>query len=278
MHPQVRAIVKDLQEDRTHGASHLGRRAAAAFVFLSRRGQAEPERFRQELAELARAVLAAQPGVAPLVHLCGWLMERTEGEKGPREALRRAIVDHGNWVAGQTARVLDRAHGLLEGRQTLAVFGASSTVAACLPGLRDLRQLLWVGPGAEVPATLGRLPAEVDIIPRGRPTGAEALLVGADALTWQGVINVAGTRMAVEEAHGQGVSAYAVCDESKLLPRAVPPSLPPDEGLFDLTPLESFEGIVLGRGVLDAGRVRDVLDGLPAQPALAGILSHPEAP
>lgn len=258
MHPQVRALVRDLDEDRLHGAAHLARRAAAAFVFLAKKSGAETsEGFRAEVEETAQALLAAQPSVASILHLCAQVKQATADPQA-RQAVRRAVVRFGDWVAADTARLVEHAAVRLGHVRVVGAFGASGTVARVLGSLEEVTRVLWQGPGEEPPPELARLRRALDITSEGP---AEVLLVGADAIAWQGVLNVRGTREMVE---GTPEPAFVVADGSKLLPASAGPVLPLKEGpgggaLLDLTPLEAFEGVITGRGAMRGAQVRELL-------------------
>jgi Initiation factor 2 subunit family len=68
----------------------------------------------------------------------------------------------------------------------------------------------------------------------------EAVLVGADALTPEGIVNKVKTRLLAEAARAKGIPRYAVAGTAKLLGAAVPLRAP-----FELVALELFTAIAL---------------------------------
>jgi translation initiation factor 2B subunit (eIF-2B alpha/beta/delta family) len=112
---------------------------------------------------------------------------------------------------------------------------------------------------------------------------AQVVMIGADHLGLDGLVNKVGTYPVVETAYTKQVAAYALCSSEKFLPPAYHPpehddpalqhiwervpAVPADNnGYFDSTPLGSLSGIVTERGVLPC----EVIEGW-----LASIHLHP---
>jgi translation initiation factor 2B subunit (eIF-2B alpha/beta/delta family) len=83
---------------------------------------------------------------------------------------------------------------------------------------------------------------------------ADLVLVGADAVTEEGVVNKLGTRLLALAAAGAGVPCYAVAGTTKLLPAAA--WAPERARLYDRTPPAALDGVASDDGVLGPGAVR----------------------
>jgi translation initiation factor 2B subunit (eIF-2B alpha/beta/delta family) len=110
--------------------------------------------------------------------------------------------------------------------------------------------------------------------------GADAVVIGADAVTAAWVINKAGTRMLVAAAAAAGIPVYVVAGRDKFAAAAVAARLTPREEpaaevwsdppagvavsnvYFEPTPLDTVTGLVTDSGVLDATMARQLCESL----------------
>jgi translation initiation factor 2B subunit (eIF-2B alpha/beta/delta family) len=115
---------------------------------------------------------------------------------------------------------------------------------------------------------------------------AHLVLVGADMLSMQGLVNKVGTRALAAVARHAGVPFYALCGSEKFLPPGFTPleqiewptaEVWPEamEGVavrncyFDTTPLELISGIVTEQGTLPVAAIEAWLAATHLHPALA---------
>jgi translation initiation factor 2B subunit (eIF-2B alpha/beta/delta family) len=106
--------------------------------------------------------------------------------------------------------------------------------------------------------------------------GADAVLVGADAIAPEWFLNKSGTRMLAAAAAQQGVPFYVAATREKFVGHAVaarlvvregaaaeiwdapPPGVTVRNPYFEATPLDLVTGVISDAGVLGAGMVPDV--------------------
>jgi methylthioribose-1-phosphate isomerase len=106
-------------------------------------------------------------------------------------------------------------------------------------------------------------------------SGADGLLVGADAISPDWFLNKSGTRMLVASAVQQGVPVYVLATRDKFLSTAIAshlevrdegadqvwPSPPPGVSVrnpcFETTPIDLVSAVISDAGVLGAGLVAD---------------------
>ena len=107
-----------------------------------------------------------------------------------------------------------------------------------------------------------RIVADSDI--EAAVADVDAVLVGCDALTGEGLVNKIGTNQAVMKAKEVGIASYAIAQTFKVLPPEWPVFLEPqapadldklassEKGgpIFDLTPLDAFTAIYTEEGRL----------------------------
>lgn len=82
--------------------------------------------------------------------------------------------------------------------------------------------------------------------------GAGVMLVGADAITPQTIVNKVGTYACALAAREHGIACYALAGTSKLLPHELG-ELP---AAFEATPLELFDAVISERGPMRAAAIR----------------------
>ncbi len=111
-------------------------------------------------------------------------------------------------------------------------------------------------------------------------TSADAVLVGADAVTAHWFLNKAGTRMLAAAAATGGVPVYVVSSKEKFASAAVASRLvireaaagevwsDPPAGVrvrnvyFELTPLEAVTGFITDEGILEVRKIRETCEAL----------------
>jgi translation initiation factor eIF-2B subunit delta len=112
---------------------------------------------------------------------------------------------------------------------------------------------------------------------------ADAVVVGADAITPASFFNKSGTRMLASAATLQGVPCYVVASRDKFVPREIAGRLHAREGAasdiwehppagitirntyFESTPLDLVTGVITDIGVIGAGAVPDVCEAVAAE-------------
>jgi translation initiation factor 2B subunit (eIF-2B alpha/beta/delta family) len=282
----LRSETDEIRNDRTSGASQQTRRAAKLLVECA---EYAPE----DLAEIAGALIAAQPATGPIYNLATLAVRSRDVPGACREFLES--------MDRSIARVAQIAAALVPDGATVMTHSFSSTI------LSALREAWWGGKrfsvicpesrpmceGVAMAASLGVAGIPVSLVAdcaihRALP-GVRLVLVGADAASPRGIFNKTGTALLALAARELGVPVYALCSSCKFLPRFYdpPPEIPSDprELLerelphitvlnyhFDVTPLDYVSGIVTEEGVLTPAELREKLLGLnaPPEPALAG--------
>jgi translation initiation factor 2B subunit (eIF-2B alpha/beta/delta family) len=96
---------------------------------------------------------------------------------------------------------------------------------------------------------------------------ADAVLVGADAVTPDGVINKVKTRALAESARAKGIPRYAVAGNTKFVGARLP--LRP---AFEVTPLELFTAIAVPRALMSSVEARVHADAFPLRDELLRLL------
>jgi translation initiation factor eIF-2B subunit delta len=284
---RLRALVRDNES----GSRALAGRAAALFSDVARRSDISPAELRRFLKKAARDLESAHSGLQAVIGLCNdtiLVVDSTPQD----ERLREQLVDMlSRWdeIYSRRVRLLIfcNAYQVLQNARRIVSHSYSSTVLGVLvsledrspgleviqsisepvrEGLRMARLLVEGGVGVRLVADAG-LAAEVE--------QADAVVVGADGVSAEGVLNKLGTLGLALAARFFNVPIYAVFDTAKLLPpdkifeieEKDPGELaePSDERIkvrnvyFDRTPLELFTALITEERVYSPEEMRALL-------------------
>lgn len=265
-----------IAEDRESGASAL--LGQAVTVLAQALADGVPIR------AVAREICRAQPSMAPLWNAA---LEAIAAEHAPErfERFSRRIARAGAAVARVGA---DHLAGPGEsGPLRVVTVSQSGSVAAVLEAVHQRRPVhLSCGEGR--PALEGRRMA-AHMAARGLTVtfysdaaighalgGADAVIVGADAISPDWFLNKSGTRMLASAASLVGVPVYVVATRDKFVAPPVARRLTMREGAtheiwdvppagvtvrnpyFEATPLDLLTSVITDAGLLGAGMIGDV--------------------
>jgi len=293
--PTVESRIRDLAQDNVSGAAELARDGAEVLGLLAKQSEARDlSSFLGELGATGRRVVQAQPSMAPLFNLVNGVLFHLDGVESLEEARQRVEASARGFADELTLRgqeIAEEAVNLLFSGGTVLTHSRSSTVFAAL--------LLARGRGLEFevvctesrPLYEGRYVAEAlseagvhttlvtdasvsHVVPR-----ANLVMVGADTVSGEGLVNKMGTCGVALAARAHGVPFYALCGTEKLLPGGYPyfeieardpeevwPGSPPAVEVlnyyFEVTPLEYVSGLITEQGELTQAEVGEMLGGL----------------
>jgi translation initiation factor eIF-2B subunit delta len=238
--------------DAESGAAQVARRAAAALSAL-------PVEWVPRAVE---TLLHGHPTMAPLWRLADDVLAAT----GPSEAARSFLrqLDDDGAAATSAANVLPNR---------ILTLSYSSTVVAAIRLRRPLQTICMRSePGGEgwrvaeetrdvtTPILMEDSEA-LEQIP------ADAVLVGADAVTPDGMVNKVKTRALAEAAQAKGIPRYAVAGNTKFLGARLPL-----QATFEVTSLELFTAIAVPGALLSAGEARVRAEAFPLRDELLRLL------
>jgi len=224
------ATVDALAADSERGAAEIAGLAARAL----------PRIQQSELADAIETLLRGHPQMAPLWRLANDVLSSADPEKGSAIFLERLTDD---------ARAVSAVAPILP--DVILTISYSSTVRDVIRTRRPKQ--VWCmrsEPGGEGLHMMGSISAYTDasVITDAEALAhvpAEAIVVGADAVTPTSVVNKVMTRRLAEAARNEGVPCYVVAGETKFVPDELPVG---DE--FEAAGLELFSGIASPMGVV----------------------------
>ncbi len=292
--------LNNIKNDNTHGATEIAARSASILSFVAKNPDLSAAELIKQLRETAKALVRAQPAMAPLVHLASDLLQQLD-ELNELEKNRLATVatcDQFIERLNKSQEMISKfAADLIHDGMKIMTHSSSSTVlntllfaksagkrfdVICLES-RPLRE------GVELAKKLGQAEIPVKlIVDAAAPLflrETSLLLVGGDAVLSQGLFNKIGTLGLALAAKEFRVPFYALCDSTKFLPEHYPFPDQTKKGpaeienipaqnvtilnyYFDLTPLESLTGIVSEEGMLMLHEVKQRLKKIQIHPSL----------
>jgi eIF-2B alpha/beta/delta-like uncharacterized protein len=290
--PTVTDLIREVGEDNTSGAAELTRKGAEVLVLLANQTAApDAPQFLSELLTTGKALIQAQPSMAPLFNLVNAVLSSLETIQDADQARRAVKAAAQTFVAeldGRVERIALEALSLLSDGSTVFTHSRSSTVLRAFLLAKERGRPFSVVctesrpmyEGREVARELAQAGIETTLVVDsavGHFVGqANTVMVGADSVSSQGLVNKMGTYGLALAAKARGVPFYALCGTDKFLPlyypyleierkdpREVWEHAP--EGItvlnyyFDVTPLEYLSGLVTERGVLPRSQVERML-------------------
>jgi len=240
--------IRRASTDRRSGSADIARRAAQGLAELSTK---------RDVIRAARHLLRAHPPMAALWRLVVDCYDAAD----PGDAAATFVdeLDQGSEAAVDAVRWI-----VTRRRVVVITYSASGTVADALLRVRGRvdRVVCPVSlPGGEGRTFARRLERDgfdVDIVADAAVARAcaeaDLALVGADAVTPQGVVNKVGTRLLALAAYDAGIGCYAIAPSVKMLPQLL--WRDEDAPAYEVTPLRLFDAVVTERGARSAGPIK----------------------
>lgn len=293
--------VAAIAADSVSGAVEIAEKSAEVIQRLARTDDSQTTgELRQRLLALGWALIRAHPTMAPLVNMVNsvlWTLEEAPGLEQARGAVAEAAGDFKRRLRVHEAAIAETALRLIPEDGLILTNGRSTTVRAALRHAQRAGRRFKVVCAEGRPACEGRtLAAElaagniavtlvIDALAMAIAGEAQLVLVGADHLAAEGLVNKVGTYGIALAARAHGVPMYALCGSEKFLPPGfVPPGQahwPPeqvwaeaprgvaiDNRYFDSTPLTALAGLVTEQGVQPAVGIEAWLAATKLHPGL----------
>jgi translation initiation factor eIF-2B subunit delta len=293
--------IEAIGQDNVSGATALTLHGAEALAVFARTCPAKtPQAFREALIQVGRQLVAAQPSMASMLHLANQVLSAAEGPdnlNGLRAQTSTAAQGFAQLLRQHAKAVARHATDLMPDPTTVVTLSHSSAVREALLAAHRQGKQVHIVCSESRPANeglgLARLLAEAGltttlVADAALPAWigeAQVVLVGADSVSVEGVVNKTGTYGLALAARHHHVPLYALCGSEKFWPATFPspsikdkpaeelwPHPPPDVKIvnryFESTPLPFFAAIVTEDDLLTADQVRQVLTELKIHPSL----------
>lgn len=306
-YPRLDAAIADLRSDHRSGAAELLRRAADVFAWLraDQAKVADLTKAQQAVLETAVALIRAQPEMAPLARLADSAFEAARHATDADDALRLAEQAARDFIAcaiHSAEQTAAHAAELIGDNTTVLTHSRSSTVLTAFQQARRAGRRFRVIATESRPLMEGRALAEAlagesvnvtliaDTAAALMMPQVACVIVGADLVTPDWLVNKVGTRMIALAAREGGVRMVALCDTSKFIadwPAAseanrrrdelwpdAPPQVEIVNRYFEPTPIDYFTGIVTEDGLLAPREASRRAAQHPISPSLLAALGN----
>jgi translation initiation factor eIF-2B subunit delta len=306
------ALVEPIREDRTSGATELAKRAATAVLdWTDQTASVAFPAWKAELTAFAASLYAAQTAMAPLFNLVNDVLLALESIAAPEEGrprVRHTVQAFLERIEQAYTRLATTALPVLPHGARVLTFSYSSSVLAVLLEAHAQQRLSTVFCTESRPMMEGQHLARaltsagmavefgIDAALSMFARRASVVLVGADSLTEQGVVNKLGTTSLALVARHASIPCYTVGDRQKWFPAVAKPSelarLKPAEEVwatppaavmvwntyFECTPLALFTGIIGENELLTPHELLRQLHHLPIAQALRSGVNESRQP
>ena len=278
-------ILQEIRANNTSGAAQLAQRGVELLLNALKQGNAD------EVIALGKALIDAQPAMAPMVNLVNHLFHAIESLRDPDTIREKGTAALQSFLASlitSPEKIRGHALPLIKGKKVVMTLSYSSTVLQVLSYAQGIEVICPEGrpllEGLRTARELGakgiRVRLVVDFAALALVDGCDLVMVGADAITPEGVVNKIGTYGLALAAKDNGVPFYVLASTEKFLPLPFSHALriekrDPKEiteetiphGVvenfyFDSTPLDLITGVVTQEGMISEKEVRQRLEGI----------------
>ncbi len=299
--------LKKISTDRISGASSIATRTAQMVQEMC---EVEPfddvQGLLDLLQEAAYGMICGQPEMASIVGLLNNLFFAATSARDYAAALDRVQKTATSFVEEmEKARrdVVRKARGLLPADVSVLTHSYSSTISAALITAVQSGRHLKVYCHESRPRYEGRRMARelseagievifaIDAAIYANLTQCELVLVGADSLTEQGVMNKIGTAALAVSAQTLSIPVYVLADTTKIWPSGLGSPIvsthPAHEiwenfqddvtvinSYFDLAPWPAIAGVVTEHGLMTTAEIRTASRDRPVHPNMQALIAE----
>lgn len=266
MDPGLEVILARLRNDTLSSSSEMVRTAQEGIMAVCSATEAEWLQFAEQL-------YRTRPSVAPLYNMAALLRQNASGGTlRVHEAFASLALKEKDAAVSIASQAAD-----LRG-STFITLSYSSTVMSCLHELAKGRKLrvivlesLPMGEGAMTCAKLSHSNISVEMVDDSMAfaamTEADQCIVGADAVTAEGVVNKVGTANLALAARYLHKECHVVTSTLKVAPIKTHDLMLSEERMayrrrhqvFEITPLEMFSDFITDEGTLVPARMLEML-------------------
>ncbi|MCJ7662819.1 MAG: translation initiation factor eIF-2B [Desulfobacterales bacterium] len=293
----VGKTLQEIRQDRHSGAAELAQKGAK--LLLDSLRVASAAHLSEEIKTLGRALIDAQPAMAPMLNLVNHLFHAIDSLEDPqeiREKGRAAVQGFLDSLRTASEKIRGHAFPLLKGKRRVMTLSYSSTALRVLEGARGIEVICPesrpLSEGLRTAKELGAKGIKVRVVTDFAALSlvkeSDLVMVGADAITLDGVVNKIGTYGLALAAKEKKIPFYVLAGTEKFLPppfaqalriekkdpkeitKETMPHVVVENVYFDVTPLDLITGVVTQQGVIAGSEVRRLLQGMRINKGLEG--------
>lgn len=294
MEEEFERQLKKVLGDNQSGSRALALNVATLFEEAAKQKQLHGGKLRQLVRNACRRLVGTHSTMRALRALCDDVILILDTTRKDEDLSARLLRTLSSWDGLYTGRILMQivsyAYPVLVSAKAIVSHSCSMTVLEVLSGLlkrnKDLEVVQTVSEpareGLEMAASIAKKGAKVRLIAdAGLATAAkiaDVVIVGADSVGIEGVVNKLGTMALAAAARYFRTPIYSVFDSAKLVPPGTKTDIVEKNPLevadishdnikvynvyFDCTPLELFTGLITENGLYKPEEMRRFILGM----------------
>jgi len=301
-HEHIAKLVEPITNDVLSGAAELALQAISIFqTLLSEEKSPNIEDLRSALVVASKALVEAQPAMAPLFHLSNQILyaARQPGtDRQVRKNCQEALDRFEKFLCDSVSKIADQAFDLIPPGELVFAYSFSSTVVSCLLNARARGRYFRVACSESRPSLEGRKLAThlanggIEVIFTFDSAmglvlpNCSVAFMGCDCIGIPGLVNKVGSLLLALACRDMGIPLYALCGTEKFVtddrlfefenherPGSEVWEEPP-KGVkvlnkqFELIPLKYLSGVVTEQGIVTEQNLAKYLSNLPVHEAL----------
>jgi translation initiation factor 2B subunit (eIF-2B alpha/beta/delta family) len=272
----IRKLIELIQMDNASGSVELAKKSAEVLILLTKKTNSLTQ------INIAMNLLVnAQPNMASIINLVNNLMINIDRNKIklPKNIIHTYCKKFLQELESSDKLISKQTNKFIKNNATIITHSYSSTVLNALLFAKKFGKKFSVictesrpkNEGVTLAKQLGKNKINVKLIVDSALfsyiQNADIILVGGDAVTFNGLVNKIGTKGLAITAQHYKIPTYALCSTIKFLPKTYPLALnyqknpteilqkkisnvTPINYYFDLTPLEFLSGIITENEIL----------------------------
>jgi translation initiation factor eIF-2B subunit delta len=301
---QVEQLVQPIKDDLLSGAAEIALRAISLYqgILASEAGN-DLFTLRTLLSETARALVDAQPAMAPLFHLSNKILfavERAQTLPALQKESQKTLDDYERQLCESVNKIADYAFDLIPPGELVFAYSFSSTVVSCLLNARARGRYFRVACSESRPSNEGRKLASrlaagnIEVIYTFDSAmglvlpNCSVAFMGCDCVGKPGLVNKAGSLLLALACKDMNIPLYGLCgtekfvtEDERMFEFENHDDRPgneiwedPPKGVrilnrqFELIPLSYFTGLVTERGIIREGQLSQHLAQTPVHKTL----------
>lgn len=281
----LRRSLSRIRDDNVHGSIDIALECCRLFIYNE---SADPK----VLKEMAMELLKAQGSMAAVVNLVNQILFCLDGDGDIRGTIEH-YLDH---IVTSIDRIAENSFPLIEGKETIITHSSGSTIRRVLLNAHEKGLTPRIICTESRPINEGRKLAEdlsdtglkvtlvVDAAIFQEIEAADLVLLGADSISIQGLVNKIGTKGVAQVARNLQKDIYVLAGTDKVMPLGVWPyekdlrkpeeiykgshDLDVRNYYFDLTSMGLMNGLVTEDGIYDIYQLMELIDMNVAHPHL----------
>jgi translation initiation factor eIF-2B subunit delta len=282
--PGMAKALWEIRGDTSSGAAEIAQKGATLLLDALKQARGE------EIKSLGRGLIDAQPAMAPMFNLVNHLFHAIQSIEDPqqiRKKGRAAVQEFLDSLRTASEKIKKHALLFIKGKRRIMTHSYSSTVLGVLEKAKGIEvvcpEARPLAEGLRTAKALGKQGIKVrlvtDFAALSMVGECDLVMVGADAITPDGVVNKIGTYGLALVARDKSIPFYVLAGTEKFLPppfsqalriekrdpkeitKEAMPNVNVENLYFDVTPLDLITGVVTQEGMLPEGEVRKQLAG-----------------